>query len=110
MKIRMGFVSNSSTSSFLIAGKLMNKVEMMVFFNMTSEAFEDWKCSGDDINKMSIMPINDGDDYVVGYYIHNMCDLDDVIAIVNSAKEKFGKTGKLYRCISDWSGNTYVDN
>jgi len=91
----------------VIAGKFIQKSEIKSVFNLTDEQFSDWEGSGDDINGMSLYPV--GDEWLIGYWIPQSCSFYEAIECLSKARNVFGDTGKVYRCV-DADGNTYLDD
>jgi hypothetical protein len=89
MKIRNGFVSNSSSSSFVLYGFKSNIKEIQKFFNKTDEEMEDFDFYEVEGKEGQPDIRNDEDDYYIGVHIASGLDEEpvtefDILKILNN--------------------------
>lgn len=99
MKIRNGFVSNSSSSSFVIFGKILSSDEFAKRFGFTEDEMEDIHENGvyDYENRLTdcdYQYLSDDDEWIVGRSVGG--SKSDIIEDMNIAESALGSGCKLY--------------
>jgi hypothetical protein len=112
MKIRNGFVSNSSSSSFVIFGKAYNKESLQKKFNFTSDEMEDIdenglydymdRCDGYDYQYLS-----HDQEWIIGKTISGIAT--EVIRSVATAEQALGEGCRVYSGINA-NGEVQLDS
>lgn len=104
MKIRNGFVSNSSTSSFCIIGKILDSKDFIKKFNIDSKKFKlmkkEWEEWGGD-HKISkdlffYSLSSEWTKFLVCIHLNGSMAECEINALFSKFKDVYGEDGKLY--------------
>jgi hypothetical protein len=110
MKIRSGFVSNSSSSSFAIFGKIYDKDALIKFLNLSPEEIDDIDENGlydyVDAHGYAYECLSDDGEYLIGKQLYGK--RENIIGIMTEVEDFFGKDCKLYVGINQ-DGNVQLD-
>ena len=109
MKVRIGFVSNSSTSSFAIVGRVLPIAEAMILAKANPKKFKiEGGYIGSEVFAIEFLG-EDGDECVIGIGVVN-ASLANIINAFGVAKQLFGEDEVKLLCgWSDMGGYTGLE-
>jgi hypothetical protein len=116
MKLRFGFVSNSSSTSFAIYGKRFDENELKSRFKFTDDEMKDIVENGlcdyqdDNLDGLEFVELDDEGELIV-WIVGGMLSgtSEDIRAELKHVDKIFGTGCKLYRGV-DQDGNIYLDD
>lgn len=112
MKIRSGFVSNSSSSSFVIFGKVYDKERLQEKFNFTTEEMENIEENGlydyIDPSGFCYEYLNYDCEWIIGHSIAAGKAVD-IIRILAKTEQELGEGCRVYSGINQ-DGNVQLDS
>lgn len=101
MKVRAGFVSNSSSSSFVIFGKIFGREDLQEYFKFTDDEMDGIDDNGlydyMEDSELNYEEIGD-DEYVIGLTLEGTSD--NVCSIMEKVKSMFGDDCRVYRGVN----------